>query len=152
MYVHSGWEKTLYWFWYIETNRNVGIMHIAFIPRCVVLLLGIGVAVSGAGPVDSLSVTELRGTAQTNRPFTISRVFAQGEITGYPQPVVAGAPASSWQADVKTRWPDGSVQHALVSFFASLGANASLTVTFVNTASDQTACAGATLTFQLSTP
>lgn len=110
-------------------------------------------AALAAGPANSIAITELRGTAQSGRPFTISRVFAQGEISGFPQPVLGGVPATLWQADVKTRWPDGTVQHALVSFQASLAANAVLTVTFVNNANpcssgNRAACDGASLTQQ----
>ena len=82
-------------------------------------------------PANSVKITDQSGSAQTNRPFTISRVFAQGEIPHCPQAQVNSA-AVPTQCDVKTRWPDASVQHVLISFLASIGANGSITVSFVD--------------------
>ena len=83
---------------------------------------------------NSITIKDTSGAAQTNRPFTISRVFARGEIAHYPKAVIGGNQITT-QADVKTRWPDGSVQHAMISFLASVGAGASITVDFVDQAS-----------------
>lgn len=80
---------------------------------------------------NSVVISDKSGSAQTNRPFTISRVFAKGDIPNYPQASIAGSLVTT-QADVQTRWPDGSVQHALVSFVANLPANGASTVLFVN--------------------
>ena len=82
-------------------------------------------------PANSIKITDQSGIAQSNRPFTISRVFAKSEIMRCPQAQVNGATVAT-QCDVKTHWPDTSVQHALVSFLANLGANATITVTFVD--------------------
>ena len=83
-------------------------------------------------PANSVKITDQSGSAQSNRPFTISRVFAQGDIKNCPQAVVNGV-AVPTQCDVKTRWAaDNSVQHVLISFLASIGANASTTVSFVD--------------------
>ena len=82
-------------------------------------------------PANSVKITDQSGSAQTNRPFTISRVFAQSEIPHCPQAQVNSA-AVPTQCDVKTRWPDASVQHVLISFLASIGANGSITVSFVD--------------------
>lgn len=65
-------------------------------------------------------------------PFTISRVFARGDIPEFPRPFADGRPLEEWQADVKTRWPDGSVQHALVSFIAPVSPNESFRVSFAS--------------------
>lgn len=73
------------------------------------------------------------GAAQSQRPVTVSRFFARGEIAACPQASVEGNPVES-QCDVKTRWDDGSVQHALVTFFADLPANGRLKVDFTNQA------------------
>ncbi|MBI4892556.1 MAG: hypothetical protein HY821_18165 [Acidobacteria bacterium] len=51
------------------------------------------------------------------RPYTISRIFAQGEILKEAQVSFNGTPART-QCEVRTRWPDGSVQHAVLSFWA----------------------------------
>src|SRR5215469_11607720 len=82
-------------------------------------------------PPNSVKITDKSGSAQTNRPFTVSRVFAQGDIPHFAQAVVGGT-AVTTQCDVKSRWSDGSVKHAIVSFQASLSANASITVNFVD--------------------
>jgi hypothetical protein len=84
-------------------------------------------------PSNSVKITDQSASAQTNRPFTISRVFARGEIRNCPQAVINGA-AVPTQCDVKTRWPDGTVEHAMLSFHANLAANAAITVEFVNQA------------------
>jgi hypothetical protein len=60
----------------------------------------------------------------------VPRWFAQGEITGQPRPFVGGIAAGAWQADVKNRWPDGSVQYAIISFPAAIPAAGSVTVEF----------------------
>src|SRR5579883_1896167 len=93
-----------------------------------ILALG-ALTLAAQPPANSVRITDQSGSAQSNRPFTISRVFAQGDIPHYPQAVIGGAPVTT-QADVKTRWPDGSVQHAMISFLASVGANGSITVSF----------------------
>ena len=56
------------------------------------------------------------------RPFTISRLFKQGEILNFAQPRLDGIPFSLWQCDVMNRWPDGSLKHALISFTSTAGA------------------------------
>jgi len=50
------------------------------------------------------------------RPVTISRVFASGDISHCAQAVFNGNHLPT-QCDVRTRWPDGSLQHALLSFW-----------------------------------
>jgi hypothetical protein len=115
----------------------------------LLLLLGLANAVQGAS--NSVTVTDTGGSSQANRPFTISRYFTAGEIAAYAQPRVNGVPAAAWQDDVKTRWPDGSLRHALISFNASLAANGSITVDFVNNANacslgSQSVCTAAALT------
>lgn len=83
-----------------------------------------------AQPPSSITVQERTASTQTNRPITVSRVFARGEITTFPQAVISGTPVAT-QADIKTRWSDGSVQHAMLSFVApSLSASSTTTVTF----------------------
>jgi hypothetical protein len=88
------------------------------------LLLGL-TALSGCGPASALgggagaarpagNAVALSGSG-SNVPVRLGRPFVQGEIRGAPQAVLAGTPLPT-QADVKTRWPDGSVQHAILSF------------------------------------
>jgi hypothetical protein len=80
---------------------------------------------------NAVKITERSGSAQSNHPFSISRVFAKGDIPHFAQAVVGGTPVTT-QCDVKTRWPDGSVQHAIISFVASLPASATVQVGFVD--------------------
>jgi hypothetical protein len=81
---------------------------------------------------NSVTVTEMTGSTQTNRPFTISRVFAKGEIANYPRPSIGGTELAQWQTNVLSRWSDGSVKQALISFFETLPANGAANVLFVN--------------------
>jgi hypothetical protein len=84
------------------------------------------------GLSNSVVVYEAGGAAQTDRPLTISRFFAKGEFPSgtYPRPYSGGAALGVYQVDVKTTWPDGSVQHAFISTRLSLPANGSVTVDF----------------------
>ncbi len=64
------------------------------------------------------------------RPMSVSRFFAQGEIPASVKALVNGEPVQT-QCDTKTRWPDGSLQHAILSFWADLGSGLN-SVEFVN--------------------
>jgi len=86
-----------------------------------------------ADPGNSITVTEASGSSQTDRPLTLSRVFAQGDIPNFAKARVGGL-AVPTQCDVKTRWPDGSVQHAIISFKATLPASGQVEVDFINQA------------------
>jgi hypothetical protein len=96
---------------------------------------------------NSITVKNIGGDQQSGRPFTIFRVFMQGEIANYPHPGVNGTPLPVWQSNVQTRWPDGSVQGALISFPVDM-AKGHLTVDFANdgnacSVGNQAACDGA---------
>ena len=101
--------------------------------------LTMAVNVSGVstttGMLDTLTIFEVDGVTQANRPVTFGRVFQEGEIAGCPQPTIGGNPVNSYQADVKNRWPDGSVKFAVVSFTRTLGANSATEVAFQSTSS-----------------
>jgi len=75
--------------------------------------------------------------ARSPQPITISRIFARGEIGQFAQAVIDGKPLES-QCDVKTRWPDGSLQHALVSFWFTPSTDG-VEVEFVNQTISDTA-------------
>lgn len=65
-------------------------------------------------------------------PLQIARPFLPGEIPNYPQAVVGSAGILT-QADVKCRWPDGSVRHAILSFvIPSITKGSPFSVSFVN--------------------
>ena len=74
------------------------------------------------------------GTGGTvNQPYILSRFFARGEILNYPKPT---GPVQ-YQSEVKTRWPDGTVQHALIAVWESIANPSfpnydSMTVAFEN--------------------
>lgn len=91
----------------------------------------VGVSASAA---NSITITDSSGSGQTNRPFTISRVFTQGEFPAgtFPQARVGGSSLLTTQVDVKNTWSDGSIRHAMISFVASMGASATITVDFVS--------------------
>jgi hypothetical protein len=66
----------------------------------------------------------------------ILRGFSRGEFPAgfYPKPRVGGVAPSAWQVDVKTTWPDGSVQTAYVSLPVTLAANGNVRIDFVKDA------------------
>jgi hypothetical protein len=88
-------------------------------------------------PRNVLTLFSTSGSTQTSRAVSIPRPFVQGEIAGYPQPLVDGTliTGSNWQADVKNRWPDGSVKFAIVSLNVPSLKVAGNRVTFQNAAS-----------------
>ncbi len=78
--------------------------------------------------VTSLTIVEKAGVTTTNYPVTLSMVFRKGDVADNVIARVDGA-AFATQTDVKVRWPDGSVRHALVSFILpSLQADSQVTV------------------------
>src|SRR5262245_32286854 len=70
---------------------------------------------SSAMAANSITIVERSGVTTASYPVQIGRPFVQGEIPHFPQAVVGGQPLLT-QADVKSRWPDGSVKHAILSF------------------------------------
>lgn len=74
------------------------------------------------------------GRPTLGSPVVISRVFARGEIKDYALASVNGVSLFS-QCDVKTRWDDGTVQHAIVSFRADENLNGRVKVDFINSPS-----------------
>lgn len=98
-------------------------------PRRLALLLALAVF-PAFGLVNSANIRETAGQTTNNYPVQFGRPFAQGEIPNAPQALLDGAPVVT-QADVKSRWPDGSVKHAILSFLIpTLRANSAVTVTF----------------------
>ncbi len=103
----------------------------AYSPSSLALTALAAAQAAGAAVPNDIWIQSSTGAAQENRPFTISRFFARGEIKECPAAVVGDTPVES-QCDVKTRWDDGSVQHSMVSFRASVPAEGRLRVSFVN--------------------
>lgn len=104
------------------------------------VLWGAGTITSiAAQSTNSITIKEKAGVTTSQYPIQIGRPFVPGEIPNYPLAVVSGTPVAT-QADVKGRWPDGSVKHAILSFYLpTLTANSTVTVTFVNQASGNNA-------------
>ena len=85
---------------------------------------------------NSVTVYERSGSTQTNRVVSIGRIFAEGEMASGCVTAYAAGSALTTQTDVKTKWADNSLQHAIVSFeIPSLAGNGSAIVEFRNSAS-----------------
>ena len=65
-----------------------------------------------------MTFSNASGSQQSNVPVQFGRVFLRGEIPNFPQVIVDSNPVST-QANVESRWPDGSVKHAILSFILS---------------------------------
>ena len=75
--------------------------------RRSLLLFVFPLLLSASRPSNTITVTDLSGSAHTNRTVVVTRVFAQGDIPLYAKPVINGQNVSVWQNDVKTHWRDG---------------------------------------------
>jgi len=64
---------------------------------------------------NSLTISESAVVTTSNYPVQIGRPFVQAEIKNFPQVLIDGQ-AVPTQSDVKERWPDGSVKHAILAF------------------------------------
>jgi len=81
---------------------------------------------------DEITISDESGLLQINRPVSVARPFAQGEITNFAVASINGTDLLT-QCDVKNRWPDGSLKFAIVSFVVpSIPANGSVTISFLN--------------------
>ncbi|MCX7745338.1 MAG: right-handed parallel beta-helix repeat-containing protein [Clostridia bacterium] len=87
---------------------------------------------SGLGSdITTLQVEELDGVATNNYPLMISHVFKKGDYANNVTVRVNGVNIPT-QTDVKVRYDDGSVRHALIScVLPRLGARETLTLTLV---------------------
>jgi hypothetical protein len=91
---------------------------------------------------NQISITEKAGQTTVNYPIQVGRPFLTGEIRQYPQAGICTdancTGVSLWlatQADVKSRWPDGSVKHAVLAFLIpTLNAQSTVYITFRNQA------------------
>jgi hypothetical protein len=81
---------------------------------------------------NSITVTNASGGAISNYPYQFGRAFVDGAIANQPQVLVNGQPVAT-QADVKNRYPDGSVEFAVIAVvIPAIPASGSLTLTFQN--------------------
>ncbi len=90
----------------------------------------IAAARAQAAPANSITITNRSGVAQTGYPLQFGRPFLPGAIPDQPQALLNGV-AQPTQADVKNRWPDGSVKFAVIAVVVpTLPAGGSLSLTF----------------------
>ena len=80
---------------------------------------------------DFVYVRDLGHEGGAARPVTISRVFREGEIPEFAQAVVAEQEVPT-QCDVKSRWPDGSVRHAILSFWLTMNSSQLTKIQFIS--------------------
>lgn len=78
--------------------------------------------------VVSVSITEQDGVDNNPYPMVLSHVFRQGDFTGPLVALIENEPIQT-QTDIKVRWPDGSIKHAIISFLIpELDANETVTI------------------------
>lgn len=87
---------------------------------------------SSTAVANTMSLSLPTGTA-TSYPYQFGRVFKQGVIANFPQVLIDGV-AQTTQADVKNRWPDGSVKFAILSLIVPSLSTTAKTFTFQNQA------------------
>ena len=88
---------------------------------------------------NSMTVSDASGAGETNYPLQFGRPFVKGAIPHAPQILVNGQPVPS-QADVKNRYPDGSVEFAVMAaVLPSVPAGGSVTISFVDTTANSNA-------------
>jgi hypothetical protein len=94
------------------------------------------------GWIVDATITELDGRDNTPYPVSLSHVFKTGDAVDALAIALDGQELPS-QTDIKLRWPDGSIKHAIISFLLpSLPANGTVRVSIHNGArSNATAAA-----------
>lgn len=81
---------------------------------------------------NTVTITDKSGNGVTNYPLQFGRPFVQGEITNTPQVLLNGSPIAT-QADIKNRYPDGSVKYAIISIvIPRVQGNGAVTLSFKN--------------------
>ncbi len=103
----------------------------------------------------TVPITDQTGSTQTNRPISIPMTFKCGDVPNFPQPTINGVAVVSWQSDIRNRYTvtqcaDGSVERALISFYATIPAGGTISVDFVNnvnpcSSGNQAACDAAAM-------
>jgi len=84
----------------------------------------------GNPPQNMITVSDALGAGETNYPFQFGRPFLRGAIPHAPGVLINGVAVLS-QADVKNRYPDGSVEFAVISVIVQqIPANGSVSLTF----------------------
>ncbi|HTV44238.1 MAG TPA: hypothetical protein VMF05_02885 [Stellaceae bacterium] len=79
-----------------------------------------------------MTLTNASGVSISKYPLQFGRPFLDGAIADEPQVLINGVPATT-QADVKNRYPDGSVEFAVVAVvIPTIPVSGSVTLTFQN--------------------
>src|SRR5271169_4639305 len=88
----------------------------AHVPPAALLDPGSWSVASAVGQpvVNRITITNQSGAAISNYPFQFARPFIDGAIANEPQVLINGSPVTT-QADVKNRYPDGSVEFAVIA-------------------------------------
>ncbi|MGH7114809.1 MAG: DUF3383 family protein, partial [Stellaceae bacterium] len=94
--------------------------------------LAVRIAAPASHPANTMAVTDASGAASTNYPLQFGRPFLEGAVARGRCPVVSmNGVALPTQADVKNRYPDGSVEFAVVAVvLPSIPANGSVQLSF----------------------
>ena len=66
------------------------------------------------GVTNSITMRTRAAAPISNYPYQFGRPFVDGAIANQPQVLVNGQPVAT-QADVKNRYPDGSVEFAVIA-------------------------------------
>ncbi len=107
---------------------------------CLVMAMAVSIlsvasfsaASSASGVTNSITISNQSGAAISNYPFQFGRPFVDGAIANEPQVLINGQPVVT-QADVKNRYPDGSVEFAVIAVvIPTLPATGSSILTFQN--------------------
>jgi len=111
----------------------VSTHHEQFVSRFnSVFNLQMAAAALPAGVTNTVTLTNKSGAVQSNYPLQFARPFMPGEIQNFPQVLINGT-AVTTQADVKQRYSDGSVKHAIISVVVpSIPTTGSVKLTFRN--------------------
>jgi hypothetical protein len=90
-------------------------------------------ALSMQASANSIVIRSASTSTQSDVPIQIGRAFVRGEVLQTPS-LSAGGVVLESQSQVKSRWPDGSVKFAVLSFsLPSLQSGQSVTVNIGNT-------------------
>ncbi len=84
---------------------------------------------------NTITITSRYDADVANYPLQFGRPFIRGEIRDYPQVLIGGVPVPT-QADIKNRFPDGSVAFAVISIvIRRIPAHGQITLSFRNQSS-----------------
>ena len=93
---------------------------------------GSGARAASASTANTLSLTNRSGGGLRNYPLQFGRPFLRGAIGNFPRVLIDGVPIET-QADIKNRYPDGSVKFAVIALvIPSLPPGKVVRLTFAN--------------------